>query len=43
MQKSWLLSTPMLVNANTLSLEMKETNVQKELFIDIDEMANILE
>lgn len=43
MQESWLLATPMLINANTMTLETKETNVQKELFIDIDEIANILE
>lgn len=40
MEESWLLSKPMLPNANTLTLAMKETNVQRELFIVVDEMTN---
>lgn len=43
MKESWLLSTPMLLNASTLTLEMKETNVRRELFIGVDEMINISE
>ena len=43
MEDSWFLSTPMLLNATTMTLEMKETNNQKELFIVSDEMTNILE
>ena len=43
MEDIWLLSTPMLLNANTPTLEMKETKTQRELFIVIDEMTNILE
>ena len=41
MKDSWLLSTPMLLNANIL--EMKEKKTQRELFIVIGEMRNILE
>ena len=43
MEDSWFLSTPMLLNATTMTLEMKESNNQKELFIVSDEMTNILE
>ena len=43
MEDSWLLSTPMLLNANTPTLEMKKTKTQRELSITIDEMTNILE
>ena len=43
MEDSWLLSTPMLLKDNTLTLEMKVTKTQRELFIVIDEMKNILE
>ena len=43
MEDSWLLSTPMLLNANTPTLEMKKTKTQRELSITIDEMINILE
>ena len=42
-ENSWLLSTPMLRNTNTPILEIQETKTQRELFIVIDEMANILE
>ena len=43
MEDSWLLSTPMLLNANTPTLEMKKTKTQRELSITIDEMINISE
>ena len=43
MEDSWFLSTPVLLNATTMTLEMKETNNQKELFIVSDEITNILE
>ena len=43
MEESWLLSTPMSLNANTLTLETKEMKTQRELFIVIDEMTNTLE
>ena len=40
MEDSRLLSTPMLLNVNTPTLEMKETKTQRELFIVIDEITN---
>ena len=43
MEDSWLLSTPMSLNANRPTLETKETKTQRELFIVIDEMKNSLE
>ena len=43
MEDSWLLSTPMSLNANTPTLETKEPKTQRELFIVIDEMTNTLE
>ena len=43
MEDSWLLPTPMPLNANTPTLETKETKTQRELFIVIDEMTNSLE
>ena len=43
MEDSCLLSTPMSLNANTPTLEKKEMKIQRELFIVIDEMTNILE
>ena len=43
MEDSWLLSTPMLLKDNTSTLEIKVMKTQRELFIVIDEMANILE
>ena len=43
MEDSWLLSTSMSLNANTPTLETKETKTQRELFIIIDEMTNTLE
>ena len=43
MENSWLLSTPMLLNANTSTLEMKETHIQEKLCIVIDEMTDSLE
>ena len=43
MEDSWVLSTPMPSNANTPTLETKETKTQKELYIVINEMTNILE
>ena len=33
----------MLLNANTPTLEMKETKTQRELFIAVDEMYKYLE
>ena len=43
MEDSWLLSTLMSLNANTPTLETKETKTQREVFIVIDEMPNTLE
>ena len=43
MEDSWLLSTPMPPNANTLTLQTKETETQKELYVVINEMTNTLE
>ena len=43
MEDSWLLSTPMSPNANTPTLETKETKSQRELYIVINEMTNTLE
>ena len=43
MEDSWLLSAPMSLNANTLTLETKETKSQRELYIGINEMTNTLE
>ena len=43
MEDSWLLSTPMPPNANTPTLETKETKTQEELYIVINEMTNTLE
>ena len=39
MEDSWLLSTTMQLNANTPTLETKETKTQKELYIVINEMT----
>ena len=33
----------MLLNANTLTFEMKEMKSQRKLFLAIDEMSNILD
>ena len=38
MEDSWLLSTPMSLNANMPTLETKERKTQRELFIVTDEM-----
>ena len=43
MEDSWLLSTPMSLNANTPTLVTKEMKIQRELFIVIDEITNTLE
>ena len=43
MEDSWLLSAPMLPNANMLTLETKEKKTQKELYIVINEVTNTLE
>ena len=43
MEGSWLLSTPTPLNANTPTLETKETKTQRELYIVIHEMTNTLE
>ena len=43
MDDSWLLSTPMSLNANRPTLETKETKTERETFIVIDEMTNTLE
>ena len=43
MEDSWLLSTPMPLNANTPTFQMKETKTQRELYIVINEMINTLE
>ena len=43
MEDSWHLSTPMPLNANTPTLEMKETKTQGELYTVINEMINTLE
>ena len=43
MEDSWLLSTPMPLNANMPTLETKETKTQRESYIVIDEMTNTLE
>ena len=43
MKPSWILSIPMLINGITQTLELKGTNIQRELFITIDEMTNILQ
>ena len=43
MKDSCLLSTSMLLNAYTPTLEMKETKTQREVFIAIDEITNTLE
>ena len=43
MEDSWLLSTPMPLKANVLTLETKETKTQRELHIVINEMTNTLE
>ena len=42
MEGSWLLSRPTL-HANKPTFEMKETVVQRELFIVVNEMMNALE
>ena len=42
MEGSWLLSTPTPLNANTPTLETKETKTQRELYIVIHEMTNTL-
>ena len=39
MEDSWLLSIPKLLNANTPTLEIKETNIQRELSNVIDEIC----
>ena len=43
MEDSWLLTTPILLNANTPTLEIKEAKTQTELFIVIDEIKDTLE
>ena len=43
MEDSWLLLTPMPLNANTPTLKTKETKTQRELYIVINEMTNTLE
>ena len=45
MDDSWILLTVMFMslNANTPTLETKETKTQRELYIVIDEMTNTLE
>ena len=43
MDDSWLLSTPVSLNANRPTLETKETKTERETFIVIDEMTNTLE
>ena len=43
MEDSWLLSAPMSLNANTPTLETKETKSQRELYIVINEMTITLE
>ena len=45
MDDSWLLLTVMFMslNANTPTMETKETKTQRGLYIVIDEMANTLE
>ena len=43
MEDSKLLSTPMLLNTITSTLEMKETKIEKQLFPVVDEMTDILE
>ena len=43
MEGSWLLSTPTPLNANTPTLETKETKTQRELYRVIHEMTNTLE
>ena len=43
MDDSWLLLTPMSLNANRPTLETKETKTERETFIVIDEMTNTLE
>ena len=45
MDDSWLLLTVMFMslNANTPTMETKETKTQRGLYIVIDEMANRLE
>ena len=45
--RTWLLSTPMSLNANTPTLEMKKNEKskmrnQREVFIVIDKITNIL-
>ena len=42
MEDSWLLSTPMPINANTPILETKETKTQTELHIVINKITNTL-
>ena len=39
MEDSWLLSTPMSLNANMPTLETKERKTQRELFTVTDEMT----
>ena len=43
MEDSWLLSVPVPLNANTPTLETKDTKPQRELSIVINEMTNTLE
>ena len=43
MEDSWLLSTPIPLNANTPTLETKETKTQRELYIVINKMTNTVE
>ena len=43
MEDSWLLSAPIPLNANTPTLETKDTKPQRELSKAINEMTNTLE
>lgn len=43
MEDNNLLSTPMLLNTTTPTLEMKEMKIKKWLFLVVDEMTDILE
>ena len=43
MEDSWHLSTPISLNANMPTLEMKGLKTRRELYIAIDEMTNTLD
>ena len=43
MEHSWILSTTMLLNANTVTFQMKEMKSPRYLFLVIDEMINMLD